>query len=288
MQVGSQTLSDKASIEYLLNGKAFCGECGAHMVGECGRGHNGTTYYYYTCANRKKSHSCNKSNEKKDFIEWYVVEQTLQYVLTPSRIAYIAEYDKEFAGDKIDESEKAVKQLEFELNKLVDALIDAPKIAHKRIYEKMESLEAQKAALENDLIKLKIAHDIRFTEEEVRAWLKRFCTGDLFDPEFRRNIIETFINSVYLYDDRVIIFYNIKGGKQISKLELDTALSESKSSDSIANAPPHSVRKHSFRTDILYFSYKNRPSKAPNREKRRGFPLRFPRFFGFFGITVLR
>ena len=278
--------ANKASIEYLLNGKAFCGECGAHMVGECGRGHNGTTYYYYTCANRKKSHSCNKSNEKKDFIEWYVVEQTLQYVLTPSRIAYVAkcvvaEYDKEFAGDKIDESEKAVKQLEFELNKLVDALIDAPKIAHKRIYEKMESLEAQKAALENDLIKLKIAHDIRFTEEEVRAWLKRFCTGDLFDPEFRRNIIETFINSVYLYDDRVIIFYNIKGGKQISKLELDTALSESKSSDSIANAPPHSVRKHSFRTDILYYSYKSHPFKARNRVKKRDFPLRFPRFFGF-------
>ena len=26
----------------------------------------------------------------------------------------------------------------------------------------------------------------------------------------------TFINSVYVYEDRIIIFYNIRGGKQIS------------------------------------------------------------------------
>ena len=121
-------------------------------------------------------------------------------------------------------------------------MIDAPKAAHKRIYEKMESLEAQKAAAESDLIKLRIASDIRLTESEVRAWLKKFCTGDLFDPEFRRNIIDAFINCIYLYDDRVIIFYNIKGGKQISYIDLENTLNEDSPgadfSDMIANAPP--------------------------------------------------
>lgn len=238
--------ANKAEVEYLLQGKAFCGNCGAHMVGECGRGNNGSVYYYYSCANRKKRHSCRKKNEKKDFIEWYVVEQTLQYVLTPPRIkqiakAVVAEYDKEFAGSKIDECEKSIRQLDHELNKLVDALVEAPKVAHKRIYERMESLEAQKAAMESDLVKLRIAHDIRFTEEEVRAWLKKFCTGDLFDPEFRRNIIDVFINSVYLYDDRVIIFYNIKGGKQVAYIDVAAALDaapDTEVSDFITNAPP--------------------------------------------------
>lgn len=239
--------ANKAEVDYLLQGKAFCGKCGSHMVGESGRGKNGDTYYYYACANRKKRHTCKKKNEKKDFIEWYVVEQTVQYVLTPQHIenvakAIVAQYDNEFSGSKIDECEKQIRQLDRELNKLVDALIDAPKAAHKRIYEKMESLEAQKAAAESDLIKLRIASDIRLTENEVRAWLKKFCTGDLFDPEFRRNIIDAFINCIYLYDDRVIIFYNIKGGKQVSYIDLENTLNEDSPgadfSDMIANAPP--------------------------------------------------
>ena len=239
--------ANKAEVDYLLQGKAFCGKCGSHMVGESGRGKNGDTYYYYACANRKKRHTCKKKNEKKDFIEWYVVEQTVQYVLTPQHIenvakAIVAQYDNEFSGSKIDECEKQIRQLDRELNKLVDALIDAPKAAHKRIYEKMESLEAQKAAAESDLIKLRIASDIRLTESEVRAWLKKFCTGDLFDPEFRRNIIDAFINCIYLYDDRVIIFYNIKGGKQVSYIDLENTLNEDSPgadfSDMIANAPP--------------------------------------------------
>lgn len=171
----------------------------------------------------------------------------MQYVLTPQHIenvakAIVAQYDNEFSGSKIDECEKQIRQLDRELNKLVDALIDAPKAAHKRIYEKMESLEAQKAAAESDLIKLCIASDICLTENEVRTWLKKFCTGDLFEPEFRRNIIDAFINCIYLYDDRVIIFYNIKGGKQVSYIDLENTLNEDSPgvdySDMIANAPP--------------------------------------------------
>ena len=241
--------ANKAKVEYLLQGKVFCGYCGSHMVGESGTGKNGVIYNYYSCAARKKKHSCRKKNEKKGFIEWYVVEQTVQYVLTPARMrdiakAVVAEYDKEFSVNKLEEYEKAVKQYERELDKLVDALIDAPKVAHKRIYEKMETLEAQKASMENELVKLRIASEIRFTEEEVRAWLRRFCTGDLFDPEFRRNIIDTFINCIYLYDDRVIIFYNIKGGKQVSYVDLAESLessSEGSCSDLNANAPPRFV-----------------------------------------------
>jgi hypothetical protein len=44
------------------------------------------------------------------------------------------------------------------------------------------------------------------------------------DLEFRRRIIDVFINSVYLYDDKIAIFYNIKGGKQISYIEVSDAL----------------------------------------------------------------
>ena len=60
--------------------------------------------------------------------------------------------------------------------------------------------------------------------------------------EFRRNIIDTFINAIYLYDDKVLIFYNIRGGKQVSYIDVLTAEEEGllsgEVSDLNADAPP--------------------------------------------------
>ncbi len=241
----------KAKIEYQLQGKCFCGHCGGHMVGESGKGRNGSVYAYYSCRNRKKFHSCQKKNEKKDFIEWYVVEQTLLYILTPERMdkvaqAVVKEYEKEFGDGPIKEKERQINKIGKELDNLVDSLAEAPKVARARIYARMEELEAQKADIEIDVAKLKIAQGIRFTEEEVKAWLKQFCKGDLLDEEFRRRIIDVFINSVYLYDNRVIIFYNIRGGKQVSYIDVAEAVNSEDTSanvsDLIANAPPNASK----------------------------------------------
>lgn len=245
--------ASKATVEYLLRGKAFCGHCGGAMVGESGRGKSGTVYHYYTCTNRKKLHTCKKANEKKDFAEWYVVEQTVEYVLTPANIdkiakAVVAEYNKEFGVTRVDDLQRAIDRAERELNNLVDTLAAAPKATHARIYAKMESLEAQKVDMELDIAKLRIAQGIRYTEKEVTVWLNQFCTGDLFDLEYRRRIIDTFINAAFFYDDRIVIFYNIKGGKQVSYMELAEAMEEieetfpdddtNECSDLNASAPP--------------------------------------------------
>ena len=221
----------KAKVEYQLQGKAFCGMCGARMIGESGYGKVGRQYHYYTCATRKKSKSCAKRNEKKGFIEWYVVEQTVEYVLSPDRIdtiaaSVVAEYEKEFNDSAIKELERQLDRIEADLNTLVDELLVVPKSAKPRIYERLELLEAQKADLEMDLSRLRIANRIRYTEEEVKAWMKQFCKGDPLDEEFRKRIIDVFINSIYLYDDKVIIFYNIKSGKQVSFIDLCESLED--------------------------------------------------------------
>lgn len=92
-----------------------------------------------------------------------------------------------------------------------------------KLYEKIEKAEACKADLEIDLAKLRIASKIQYTEKEVAAWMKLFCKGDLMDPAFRERIIDTFINSVFVYDDKIVIFYNIRGGKQVSYIEMKEA-----------------------------------------------------------------
>lgn len=215
---------NKATVEYLLSGKLFCGHCGKTMQGISGTGKGGGTFCYYMCAGRRKK-ECKKAHEKKDFVEWYVCEQTVKYVLSPKRIkriaeAVVAQYDKEFGDNTVAECEKRIAALDRELNKLIDAALEMPKNARQPLYDRMEQIGAEKEDAEIDLAKLKVANSIRYTVEDVESWLRSFCKGDLFDMDFRRRIIDVFINSVYLFDDKVVIYYNIKDGKQISYIEM--------------------------------------------------------------------
>ena len=213
--------ADKAFVPYLLQGKAFCGICGAPLFGESGRSHTGTLHSYYACYNRKRTHTCQKKNERREALESYLVRQTIAFVLTPSRMrdiarAVVAEYDREFSDSRVSDYEKALQKIDRELEKLVDALIDAPKVAHQKIYDRMEQLEAQKQEYETESAKLRVAMSIRLSEDEVIAWLKTYTTGDPDDPAFRQRLVETFINSVYLDEHRVIVFYNIRANNQVA------------------------------------------------------------------------
>ena len=262
------TVTEKSKVEYLLHGKAFCGYCGSHLIGISGTSKTGDKHHYYACYNRRKKQGCKKATEKKDFLEWYVVEQTLEYVLAQERLPYIAraivdEYNKEFGGDRIEELEKAIRRFDKEIEKLVDALIEAPKVAHSKIYEKMETLEVQKNAMESELTKMRLASSVRFTENEIMAWLRQFCNGDLHDSEFRRNIIDVFINSVYVYDDRIVVFYNIKGGKQVNYMDIEQSLDTGiKSSTVDALSPPKKMT--SLKREAFFFA----------KEKVRGIELK--------------
>lgn len=218
----------KAKEEYYLQGKAYCGYCGARMVGESGHGKLGATYHYYACADKKKLHTCKKRNERKDFLEWYVVEQTVLHILTPARIDMIAEkvveeYQKEFSRNRITELETRISATEREMNKLIDQMLETDsKAVRKRIEGKVVLLEQQIDDMATDVTKLKLASGIPIKKEDVIAWLKQFCKGDLMDIEFRRKIIDVFVNSIYVYDDRLLIYYNTSSdNRQISVMGLD-------------------------------------------------------------------
>lgn len=236
--------ASKAKVEYMLQGKGFCGHCGNTLIGESGRGSKGATYNYYTCSARKRRRTCKKANERKDDLERYIVTQTVDYVLSPGMIAKIAQavvsqYEKEFSASKVAELERLVSRLDQDMRNLVDSLTDAPKAARPVIYEKMEAVDAQKQDIEIDLAKLRIASDIRYTQPEIIAMLRKLCDGDPDDPSFRRRIIDTFINSVYAYDNRVVVFYNIRGGTQVPYDSLTAALPPDTPPDTPPDGPPN-------------------------------------------------
>ncbi len=230
---------------YYLSGKIFCGNCGAALVGDCGTSRHGTKHFYYSCAKRKKTRSCVKKSEKKDFIEWYLCEQTALYLLTEKNIEKIANKvvelaEKESGAAEIARLEKLLRDIDREFDEAADALIKTKSpVMIKKINEKADLLEAQKAETETQLAKLKKNQDFRPKRKDIENYLRAFTKGDLLDEEFRHRMINTLINAVYLYDDKVVIYYNLKGAKQVCYIDMLSDLDQLDDSDSITDAPPN-------------------------------------------------
>lgn len=234
----------KAKEEYRLQGKVFCGYCGSPMVGESGKGRHGKAYHYYACATRKKSHTCRKRNEKKGFLEWYVVEQIVTQILTEEKMAEIAagvvaEYNKSFDAANIKALEKRIGELDREMDSLVDTLIrTTAQQAAKRINEKIDLLDAQKQELEIELAGLRIAAKITLTEQDVIKWLRQFAHQDISDPEVQQNIIDIFVNAVYIFDDKIAMYFNVKDTNQVSYMEMQADIDGLDVSDLMGNGVP--------------------------------------------------
>lgn len=105
---------------------------------------------------------------------------------------------------------------------------------------------------------MRAAAAITITPEEIKAWLRQFCKGDRLDEDFYRRIIDVFINAICLYDNKVAIYFNIGGGKQVSYIEIiESAEKPGKStcSDLAQVGSQHSREQNSAR-GVVFISLK--------------------------------
>lgn len=87
--------------------------------------------------------------------------------------------------------------------------------------ERLESFEKKKNELSVEIIKEEMAKPA-ITKDQIVFWLHRFRKLDTKKREHRRRLIDSFVNAVYLYDDRMIITFNYKdGSKTITLAELE-------------------------------------------------------------------
>ncbi len=71
------------------------------------------------------------------------------------------------------------------------------------------------------------------TKEFLYSWFDGFKNFDANKLENRKMLIDTFVNSVVLYDDRIDFYFNFKdNGKSLALSELNTV------SDLSSSSPP--------------------------------------------------
>ncbi len=218
----------KADVEYILTGKLYCGHCGKSMAGISGTARNGSKHYYYVCSGRYKLKKCNKAYEKKDFIEWYIVEQAVQWVLSPAYRDKIIDkilkvFENDITAQKVSEYKKRLAKIEREIDKCFNLLLNATVPAMiERANKLAEDLEVQKLDTSAELTKLELMSRVRHSRDDISEWLNKFTVGDEMDIEYRKQIVQLFVHSVWLYDDKVVIYFNVGNDKEISFIDVAT------------------------------------------------------------------
>ena len=214
----------KAQEDYLLSTKLFCGHCGSPMIGESGTSKSGKVHHYYKCAGRKREKNCDKKVEKKEWIERVVVEYTVKEVLTDGNIELIATKAMELINKEMADTSLLVglqSQLK-ETNKKIKNLMSAIEqgIITPTTKERLEELEENRRELEGQIAHEEMKKPL-LSKERIMFWLVSFKSGDIRDIEYQQRVIDTLVNSVYLYDEgdkgrKLVLTFNVSGSNTLT------------------------------------------------------------------------
>lgn len=199
----------KAEDDYLLTTKLFCGYCGAYLCGESGTSRTGVVHHYYKCVSvKKKRTNCHKKSVRKDWIEDIVVSETMKMLMDDAAVEAIvsmvmALQDQENVNLPL--YEKELRETKINIQNMLNAIQQG--ILTRSTKERLEELEAARDDLENKIACEKLAKP-RISEEFITFWLHRFRKLDVTQKSHRKMLIDTFVNAIFLYDDKVEITYN--------------------------------------------------------------------------------
>ena len=208
-----QAASYKAEEKYLLSLKAYCGECGSLLVGECGYGKKKVRYSYYKCAAKKRkngSDKCTLKTYRKDDLEDFVVYHTINDVLQDDVIEYLADRVMEIqARDtvnlRLEQHKSALKETEKAINNIMMAIEQG--IITNSTMDRLVELEAQAEDLKMHIAREEIKKPA-LEKDHVIYWLNLFKKGDVSDPDFKQRLMDVFVHTDYVYNKKVVIAYN--------------------------------------------------------------------------------
>ena len=262
----------KEDVSYLLTTKLFCGKCGTLMGGESGTSHMGNTYYYYKCGNAKrhgKAH-CNLKAIRKEPLERFVVETAIKVIFSDEIIERLIDLIMEAQqqeNTRLPVLKDQLRDTEKRLANLLEAIEQG--ILTPTTKQRLDELEARKEALNTSILEEELKKPV-LTREWMRFWFEKFRKGDVGSTEHQRQIIDTFVNSVYVFDDRVVLNFNFTDdAKTVTREEV-------LGSSAVDNAPPRVPRPKRSGDFFSWWRYRTRTAAEAtaacggNREPRLG------------------
>lgn len=233
-----------ATEDYLLSGKLYCGHCKEQMTGTSGTSKTGKVHRYYKCAN--SPNQCDKKNIRKDFIEPLVIETCRQMLSLEVIDEVVNAIDKQ---NKLDQESPVILSLREEIRDVeakIERLIDQVEngSGSTRLADRLKKREADAEALKKQLAREQ-AKQKYIDPDMARSFLEDLRDARIDNEEYRRMLIRSFVDRIYLYDDHFrILFINSDKHHKSSKREAAEVeryfddLSDEESSETSLYAPP--------------------------------------------------
>ena len=136
--------------------------------------------------------------------------------------------------------------------------------------QRLDELEARK---EEILVNIQTAElqKLKLTREQMTAWFEQFRHGDPANRDFQKRLIDTFVNAVYVFDDKLVLTYNYQHvTRTISLDEIASALS----SDFDGATPPQLTQTNTLVPKRGCFVYTFQLNKKMIRKCRLFYLLR--------------
>lgn len=239
---------------YWLTHHMKCGLCGSSMHGISGTSKQGKLHYYYSCMNHRK-HKCEKKNINKEKIEMMVShilremigDSALRLLIAQKCYAYYKEQNMD-SGDYMESIQQKISDVDIKLCNIMKA-IEAG-IFNDTTSQRMKDLEYEKSLLQDELASEEIRQKYKLKLEDVVKYLDSLMyskDGVLS----QQKLLDTLVNTIYTYDDKMIISFNysidkkeivyeqlqdlIDGLRSIDEMLAESNIKEEVSEDTLAS-----------------------------------------------------
>ncbi len=169
---------------------------------------------------------CDKKAVRKDWIERVVVRLTMQHVMDEEKInrlidAILVMQEQEDITTPALRSQLA--ETESSVGNILKAIEQG--IFTPSTKQRLDELEARKEEILANIQTAELQKP-KLTREQMTAWFEQFHHGDPANRDFQKRLIDTFVNAVYVFDDKLVLTYSYQHGMQtISLEEIESALS---------------------------------------------------------------
>ena len=211
-----KTATYKAKHDYLLTGKIQCGICGSIYVGNA-RKANAThpEYISYRCSRKNGSLKCRNREIRKDTIESIVLSRLADYFFDESVLNGLSKaYNEYIAGqdtslnNRIQGIEDDLSDIDRQINNIVNVVAQTGSAALSDRLKELEQERAEKLYLLSSLQEQ--LHSNRIDDKSLKMAFQKakemLKSGNLATQKL---IVNTYINCVKLYPDRIEIIFNL-------------------------------------------------------------------------------
>ena len=147
----------------------------------------------------------------RDLLEKTVLDATVEDMLNKETLEEIIDGAMEVqANDEKDDPvallQKQLEQNRRKRNNLILSMENCP--GSPTIANRLSELEKEASELEKELVREKLRQP-HLSREILSEWLYSFKKGDKSDPEYVARIFDTFVAKVAVFNDKIVIYYNI-------------------------------------------------------------------------------